>query len=144
MDNPVTESTALDTNSAAAAFASILNPGTDSLSEQPEEVKKREAPTEVEAEGEQPEAEASEESAEDDQLVTIKVDGQEIQVPLSELKNGYQRQADYTRKTMEVSEQRKAAEAESQKALPALNAFASARDNLLRILRRPTMSANCR
>lgn len=116
MDNPATESTALDTNSAAAAFASILNPSADSPSEQPEEVKKPDAPTEVEAEGDTPEAEATEEAGEEDPLITIKVDGQEIQVPLSELKNGYQRQADYTRKTMEVSEQRKAAEAESQKA----------------------------
>jgi len=39
--------------------------------------------------------------------VRIKVDGQEVVVPLSEALAGYQRQADYTRKTQELSEQRK-------------------------------------
>jgi len=32
-------------------------------------------------------------------LITVKVDGEELQVPLSEAAAGYQRQADYTRKT---------------------------------------------
>lgn len=39
-------------------------------------------------------------------VVPVKVDGTELQVPLSEALNGYQRQADYTRKTQELSEQR--------------------------------------
>lgn len=39
-----------------------------------------------------------------DTLYTIKVDGKEEQVPLRELLNGYQRTADYTRKTMAVRE----------------------------------------
>ncbi len=34
---------------------------------------------------------------------TVKVDGEEQQVTLEELQNGYQRQADYTRKTQEVA-----------------------------------------
>jgi len=37
---------------------------------------------------------------------TIKVDGEEFQVSLDELQNGYQRQADYTRKTQEISAER--------------------------------------
>lgn len=39
-------------------------------------------------------------------VVPVKVDGEELQVPLSEALSGYQRQADYTRKTQELSEQR--------------------------------------
>ena len=39
--------------------------------------------------------------------VTVKVDGEEVRVPLSEAVAGYSRQADYTRKTQELSEQRK-------------------------------------
>lgn len=39
-----------------------------------------------------------------DSLYTIKVDGKEEQVPLRELLKGYQRTADYTRKTMAVRE----------------------------------------
>ena len=34
---------------------------------------------------------------------TVKIDGEEQQVSLEELQNGYQRQADYTRKTQEVA-----------------------------------------
>ena len=37
---------------------------------------------------------------------TIKVDGEEQQVSLEELQNGYQRQADYTRKTQEIAAER--------------------------------------
>lgn len=44
---------------------------------------------------------------------TVKVDGKEIQVPEDEVILGYQRQADYTRKTSAISEQRKAIEAEA-------------------------------
>lgn len=39
--------------------------------------------------------------------VKIKVDGKETEVNLGELRNGYQREADYTRKTQEVSARRK-------------------------------------
>ena len=37
---------------------------------------------------------------------TVKIDGEEQQVPLEELQNGYQRQADYTRKTQEIAVER--------------------------------------
>lgn len=43
-----------------------------------------------------------------DTLYTVKLDGKDEQVPLRELLKGYQRTADYTRKTMAVSEQAKA------------------------------------
>jgi hypothetical protein len=39
--------------------------------------------------------------------VRLQVDGEEVLVPLEEALAGYQRQADYTRKTQELSEQRK-------------------------------------
>lgn len=45
----------------------------------------------------------------------VKVDGQEVEVPLDELLKGYQRREDYSRKTAEAAEQRKAAEAEFQR-----------------------------
>ena len=41
-----------------------------------------------------------------DHHVTVKVDGQDVRVPLSEAVAGYSRQADYTRKTQELAEQR--------------------------------------
>ena len=42
--------------------------------------------------------------------VRLKMDGQEVEVPLSEALSGYQRQADYTRKTQELAEQQRAAQ----------------------------------
>jgi len=44
---------------------------------------------------------------------TVKVDGQEITVTLDELKSGYSRQADYTRKSQQLAEQRRAVEQEA-------------------------------
>lgn len=44
-----------------------------------------------------------------DKKVRVKVGGEEIAVPVSELAAGYQRQADYTRKTQEVAAQREQA-----------------------------------
>ena len=41
-----------------------------------------------------------------DHYVTVKVDGEEISVPLSEAVAGYSRQADYTRKTQELASQK--------------------------------------
>lgn len=108
MDNPATESKELNTDTAAEAFAELIEQ--EDQGEQPAaEDTPAEAPAEEPAEQEQ--------QTEEDPLVTIKVDGKDVQVPLSELKNGYQRQADYTRKTMQVAEERKAAEAERQQAL---------------------------
>lgn len=117
MDNPATESSessALNIDGAAAAFASIIDPEPPKDSPTEDPPKSEEKPSEEpKAEDPQPEAKAEE----DDPLVTIKIDGQDVEVKLSELKNGYQRQADYTRKTMETAEQRKAADAEYQRAV---------------------------
>jgi len=85
--------------------------------EEAEEVEE-EAP-ELEEEGqaeEETEEEVAEEEefdvvAEEDLKYTIKVDGEELEVGIDELKNGYQRQADYTRKSQALAEQRKETEA---------------------------------
>lgn len=72
----------------------------------------------AEASGESPESEAipfdrlSEELgvSADTVHVTAKVDGEEVEVPLSEAVDGYQRQQDYSRKTQEVAEKREEVE----------------------------------
>lgn len=55
-----------------------------------------------------PEASTTEDATEptDEATYTIKVDGAEQEVTLSELQNGYQRQSDYTRKTQELAAER--------------------------------------
>ena len=72
-----------------------------------------EAPEEGQAE-EETEEEVEEEEYdlvnEEDLKYTIKVDGQEFEVGIDELKSGYQRQADYTRKSQALAEQRKGTE----------------------------------
>ena len=82
--------------------------------EEAEEVE-QEAPEEGQAEEETEEEVTEEEEyevvAEEDLKYTIKVDGEELEVGIDELKNGYQRQADYTRKSQALAEQRKDTEA---------------------------------
>ena len=60
------------------------------------------------------EDQVEEEESEQPQLYTIKIDGVDTEVTLEELQNGYSRQRDYTRKTQELAEQRKAIEAQQQ------------------------------
>ena len=80
-----------------------------------------EAETEMEAEVEDDfeEGEEIEQSLEEQteveeelqpQAYTVKVDGIEQEVTLDELQSGYSRQQDYTRKTQELSQQRKSIE----------------------------------
>lgn len=53
-----------------------------------------------------------ENKAPEPQMYTVKVDGQELQVPLEELLNGYQRQADYSRKTQALADERRQLQAQ--------------------------------
>jgi hypothetical protein len=124
--------TALQTDSeiAATMFESFLTPEEDKVEEAVAETE--EAVEEVlEEELEAPETleedvEDEEEFDEEDELdeeqtdveeealqpqtFTVKVDGQEVEVTQDELINGYSRQQDYTRKTQELSQQRKTIE----------------------------------
>lgn len=125
----------LTQDEAEARFAALLGGGAEN-EEQYDDADNVEDDSE-EAEGEEPEddeedaegedeADDDEESEESDaqgkeQLFTVKVAGEELQVPLSELLNGYSRQADYTRKSMAVAQARKeletkAAEIEGERA----------------------------
>lgn len=53
------------------------------------------------------------EADEQPELLTVKVNGEEVQVTLDEALKGYSREQDYVRKTMALSDQKKALEAES-------------------------------
>ena len=120
----------LTVNEAAAQFEGFLSAGEDST-EQPETVEAEASEESVEEvvdesgeeevvadesmeaqdEGEE-EVEVEEEELEETQYYTVKAAGEEKQVTLDELMQGYQLGADYTKKTQEVAEQRKAVEAE--------------------------------
>jgi hypothetical protein len=110
----------------------LLDAGSQEANPEPEEVPEEEPETEeaeptedaeadqfgddeADADTDDSEAEPEEDDGSDeDEYETVLVDGQEVQVTREELKKGYQRQADYTRKTQEVAEQRKQAEQERQ------------------------------
>jgi len=57
----------------------------------------------------------TQEKQEDSPSYTVKVNGQELDVTLDELRNGYSRDADYRQKTEELSHQRKQFQSESEK-----------------------------
>ena len=115
-------------NQAAQSFASMLDSqeGVDTGAEaQPEEEQSESESEEVEGAEPQDEAlesseevegdeEESEEEAPRDEKFVVKVDGKEIEVPKEELIRGYQREADYTRKTQKLAEDRKLVESEFQ------------------------------
>lgn len=123
--NPATGSGTIQ--EAQSAIAALLG------GDEPQNPAAAEAP-ETPEEGVEPEAEAAEESFDDESegqaegesegetdstedeghtaVYTVKVDGQEIEVSLDELRNGYSRTQDYTRKTQALAQQRKEAETE--------------------------------
>ena len=59
------------------------------------------------------EGEETEEEEQPAEVYTVKVDGKEVEVTLDELQKGYSRTQDYTRKTQQIAETRKAVEAEA-------------------------------
>jgi hypothetical protein len=115
-------------NQAAQSFATMLDTqeGVDTGADaQPEEEQSESESEEVEAtetqeevvedseEVESEDDESEEESPRDEKFI-VKVDGKEIEVPKEELIRGYQREADYTRKTQKLAEERKFVESEFQ------------------------------
>jgi hypothetical protein len=129
---PETGSGELTVNEAAAQFEGFLSAGEEST-EQPETVETEQEDSadyeeaaeatedevvdadDVEVEDGEEETEYEEEELQEEpQRFTVKAAGEEKEVTLDELMQGYQLGADYTKKTQEVAEQRKAVEAEQQ------------------------------
>ena len=68
--------------------------------------------------------------AEPQQTYKVKIDGEEIEVDLDELRNGYQRQQSFTRKSMELANQRKAFEQEAAQVKQLRDTYAQQLDQL--------------
>jgi len=103
----------LSVDGAANAMLGLMG-GEDSqeqpIAEQEEHVEAESTEGEYEVE---PEDEAGEEEQEQEQpKYRVKVSGEELEVTLDELVNGYQREADYTKKTQTLAEARKNLEQE--------------------------------
>jgi len=115
-------------NQAAQSFATMLDSqeGVDTSAEaQPEEEQSESESEEMESAEPQDEAEETSEEVESEdeesedeaprnEKFIVKVDGKEIEVQKEELIRGYQREADYTRKTQKLAEERKIVESEFQ------------------------------
>ena len=142
--NPLKEAQT-DVDKAANAVFGLLNPKEeetigqteppkeeikqDSPEPKKEESSNEDQPEEQEIKEEESQEETSEDVSQDeeqsdvqekpdsteDQLHKVKVAGQEFDVTLDELRNGYQRDADYRQKTEELSNQRKQFQSESEK-----------------------------
>jgi hypothetical protein len=113
----------LDAHGAAAAFDALLtgSEGGEQQAggEQSGEETEEQAAERIAAEAANEEAKPDEEQAVEPPKFTIKVDGKDVELTADEMAEAYKgqlRQADYTKKTMEAAEQRKAAEAEVAKA----------------------------
>lgn len=109
---------------AANAFMSFLEPQSEEAKAQPEAVQEQEEVEEYSAaDDSEPEeqdvsaeeAESQEEEVEELPKYRVKVSGEEMEVTLDELLNGYSRTADYQKKTQSLAEQRKVVEAERVK-----------------------------
>jgi len=131
-DIPVKESTnggvpVTDVRSAQAALQGMMNTRNEQSSEDLEETETTEEVSAQDTESESVETEvANPDGLSADDLVdqdqvegneelstyTVKVDGKDVEVTQEELLAGYSRQADYTRKSQVLSEQRQKADAE--------------------------------
>ena len=132
-DIPVQESTnggvpVTDVRSAQAALQGMMSTPAEEQSEEDqeetettEEVSAQDTESEsVETEADNPDGLTADDLVDQDQTeesqtpgtYTIKVDGKDVEVTLDELQAGYSRQADYTRKSQVLAEQRKKADEE--------------------------------
>jgi hypothetical protein len=113
-----------------AAFEALLA-GTPPQEQPIQEEPQGQEPEALEAEDsgeieEEYQAEALEEPEPQAETFNIKVNGQEVPVTLDELKAGYSRQSDYTQKTMQIAEERKALEADRQNLQALINDYQNA------------------
>ena len=86
----------------------------ESTEETQDESLEEESEEETEEESEE-ESEESDDEGEEEFLYAVKVDGEEQEVTLDELLKGYSRQSDYTKKTQELSSDRRGMEELQQK-----------------------------
>jgi len=109
MDDTNPQGSAKTVSQAAESFLGLMEP--EEAQAQPEAPEEQEAQEHEEEEYQ----EEPEEEQEPTPTYKVKVGKEEVEVPLEELLKGYSRTSDYTRKTQEVAEARKAVEAERQK-----------------------------
>jgi len=96
---------------AANAFMSMIEPRAEEAQADPEDREEAQFDTDASAD----DAEYEQEAVEESPKYRVKANGEELEVSLDELLNGYSRTADYQKKTQSLAEQRKAVEVERSK-----------------------------
>jgi hypothetical protein len=115
MEDTNPQGSAKTVSQAAESFLGLMEPQeAQAQPEAPEEQETQATEQEYESEDSQ-EYEDGDEESEPAPTYRVKVGKEELDVPLDELLKGYSRTADYTRKTQEIAETRKAVEADRQK-----------------------------
>lgn len=118
MDTSTTP-TELNQDQAAAAFAAVFEPEPEKEETPPTQSEAEEAtetPAEPNAAGEGDDAQTEPEG---DEIVTVLVDGKPVELTKAQIAEAHKsglRQADYTQKTQELADKRKAADQETAKA----------------------------
>lgn len=133
MDNPTQESAVLNLEQAAALYAATPEEKREEAQPEAQNTPESEETQKVEEPTESQDVEADEGA----QKVTIEVDGKTVELTKQELADAYKnglRQSDYTRKTMEVSEQRKAADAEIAQARQERDTYSNNLRNMQAVL----------
>lgn len=114
MDTPSDSSGALDANQAVTALSSLFDP--QPVADKDDETDIASTETEVQAEDAQANPDAEQTTQDDDDpTVTVKVDGKDVEVKLSELKGSYQKDKAANQRFEQAAELRKQADAEWQK-----------------------------
>ena len=119
------ETGSLDLNQASEAFSALLDPPKEDELKAPAQEAEQETPAEPNAQEEGDDAQ-QEPAANEDETVTVLVDGKPVELTKAQIAEAHKsglRQADYTKKTTELAEQRKAAEAETAKAREERNQY---------------------
>jgi hypothetical protein len=121
--------TGIGLHEATLAIDQLLGPNEDTQGEaeaqEPEEVQddaeETEAEYEADDETEQSDPDEEDDTEEvieqelpDDLTIKVKLDGEETEVTLDELRKGYSRYSDYTRKTQALAEERKSFQSEAE------------------------------
>lgn len=130
------ESGSLSLMDAAAALDGLPDEGEQVVEEQEVEAQ-AEADTESEEQSEDEVDESDDEVDDEEELeepkpqkVRFKAGDEEVEVTLDELSSSYMRQQDYTRKTQQLAEQRKAIESEAAAVAQERNQYAQALNQL--------------
>jgi len=144
------ESTGTTVQDAANSFLGLMDAAeapegqAEAQTEQPEEELQASEGSDEDWQDEEPEQE-SESEPDDEPTYSVKVAGEEKELTLTELKTLAQQGADYTKKTQQVAEQRKALEAESvaiDQARQLRDAYAERLQAMEQLLSAPEQSEN--